>query len=52
MNKKIAELKVDRWKDEELIKALREAGFILTLDFDGITEKHYIISVPMGDDDF
>lgn len=52
MNKKIAELTVDRWNEEELIKVLMEAGFILTLNFDGIGEKHYTISVPMKDGDF
>ena len=48
MNKKIAELTItDRWKNEELTKVLEKAGYIVTLTFDGMPEKNYIISEPM-----
>ena len=48
MNKKIAELKItDKWTDKELTEAVEKAGYILTLEYDGISEKYYIISKPV-----
>ena len=48
MTKKIAELNItDKWTDKELTEVLEKAGYVLTLEFELITEKHYIISKPM-----
>lgn len=48
MNKKIAEVKItDKWIDKELTEAIEKMGYILTLVYDGINDKFYIISKPM-----
>lgn len=46
MNKKLAELKVNISADyyDEIAKALENAGFLVVLDVETITEKHYIIA--------
>ena len=46
MNKKLAELTVNKLADyqDKIVKALEEAGFVLVLEGEGITEKHYIIA--------
>lgn len=50
MDKKIAELVLtDTW-DKDLVKALEKAGYTVILEFDGMTEKRYIIAEKMKED--
>ena len=52
MNRKIASLDVtDKWEDKNLAETLEKAGYILTIEFDGITEKKYIISKELDKED-
>lgn len=46
MNKKLATLRVNSFDDpyNKVIKALEAAGFILVLDLETYTEKHYTIA--------
>lgn len=46
MNKKLAELKVNKSADyyDKAVKALEEAGFVLVLDCETMTEKYYIVA--------
>lgn len=46
MNKKLAELTVRKFADydSKVVKALEDAGFVLVLDCETITEKHYIVA--------
>ena len=46
MIKKLGELKVDKYSAhyEEMIKALEDAGFVLVLDHETLTEKYYIVA--------
>ena len=46
MNKKLAELTVRKSIDyyNNVAKALEDAGFVLVLDYETITEKHYIVA--------
>ena len=46
MNKKLGELKINKSADydDEVVKALEEAGYILVLEWDGMCEKNYIIA--------
>ena len=52
MNRKIASLDVtDKWEDKELTDTLEKAGYILTIEFNGTTEKKYIISKELDEED-
>lgn len=46
MNKKLAELKVNKSADyyDKTVKALEEAGFVLVLDCETMTEKYYTVA--------
>lgn len=46
MNKKLATLRVNSFDDpyDKVVKALENAGFILVLNLETMTEKHYIIA--------
>lgn len=46
MNKKLGELKINKLADYDgkTIKALEDAGFVLVLDCETITEKYYIVA--------
>ena len=46
MNKKLAEITVRKLADynSKVVKALEDAGFVLVLDYETITEKHYIVA--------
>ena len=46
MNKKLAELKVNNSADyyNKVVKALEDAGFVLVLEFETITDRSYIIA--------
>lgn len=47
MNKKIAEITItDRW-NSNLIDNIEKAGYVVTLIFDGMPEKKYIIAEPV-----
>ena len=46
MNKKLAELTVRTSTDyrNKVVKALEDAGFVLVLDYETLTEKIYIVA--------
>ena len=46
MNKKLAELKVNKIADyyDKTVKALEEAGFVLVLDCETMTENYYTVA--------
>ena len=46
MNKKLAELTVRTSADyyNKVVKALEDAGFVLVLDYETLTEKIYIVA--------
>lgn len=46
MNKKLAELTVRKSEDyyNKVLKALEEAGFVLVLDGETISERYYIVA--------
>lgn len=46
MNKKLAELTVKKSADyyNKVIKALEDAGFIIILEEDTLTDKYYIVA--------
>lgn len=46
MNKKLGELKVNKSDDyyDKIAQTLEEAGFVLVLELETISEKHYIIA--------
>lgn len=46
MNKKLAELTVKKSADynDEIVKALEDAGFVLVLDCETTTERYYIVA--------
>ena len=46
MNKKLAELTVRKSADyfNRVVKALEDAGFVLVLDCETITERYYIVA--------
>ena len=46
MNKKLAELTVRTSADyyNKIVKALEDAGFVLVLDYETLTEKIYIVA--------
>ena len=46
MNKKLGELKVNKSDDyyDKIVQALEEAGFVLVLDLETYSEKHYIVA--------
>lgn len=51
MNKKIAEITItDRW-NSNLIDIIEKAGYVVTLTFDGMPEKGYIIAEPVNKED-
>ena len=47
MNKKIAELRLTDIWEKDLVKALEKSGYVITLTFDGMTSRDYIISKPI-----
>lgn len=52
MTKKIAELTItDKYEDRKLLEAINNAGFVLTLVYDGLTNDTYIISKPIKEED-
>lgn len=46
MNKKLAQLTVSKSTDyyDKVVKALEDAGFVLVLDLDTMTERYYIVA--------
>lgn len=46
MNKKLAELTVNKSADyyNKVVKALEDAGFVLVLNRDGMTERYYTVA--------
>lgn len=52
MNRKCADLTVNKSADHDIVEALEDAGFVLVLDCATITEKHYIVAESEeGEDD-
>ena len=50
MNKKLAELTVNKSTDyyNKVVKALEDAGFIMVLTLETITDRYYIIAESAG----
>lgn len=46
MTNKIGELTLEHYCEKNIIRTLEEIGYILTKEYDGLLEGHYIISVP------
>ena len=46
MNKELAELTVKKSADyyDKVVKVLEDAGFVIVLSFETISERHYIIA--------
>lgn len=52
MTKKTAELTItDKYEGQKIIETLNNAGFVITLVYDSITEDCYIISKPIEEED-
>ena len=52
MIKKLGELKVYKSSDyyDEIVKALKESGFIIVLDWEISSEKYYIVAKEDNED--
>ncbi len=44
MNKKVADLTIRQGEDCGMVDIIEDAGFILVLDWETSTEKHYIVA--------
>lgn len=46
MIKKLGELKVNKFDDyyDKIVQTLEKAGFVLVLELETISEKHYIVA--------